>query len=69
MARKKELVFHLPEADYSETFIRVLAIAVHLDLIKPPELTYLLESGKTIDSITNVLGIRITDNIAGSTRG
>jgi hypothetical protein len=58
---KKKLVFHLSEGDYSETFIKILAMAIHLDLVIPSELTYWLENDRTIDRITLELSNRIKE--------
>jgi hypothetical protein len=61
VGKKKVIKFYLPEGEYSDVFIKVLAMAIHLELLQPSELTYMLETGKTINSITEELGKRIKE--------
>lgn len=60
MARKRTRMYHLPEGEYSDGFLRYLAMAIHVDLLEPEELTFHLENGTTIDQIGFELKKRIT---------
>lgn len=62
VAKKKVKYYHLPEGDYSDSFIRYLAMAVHLNLIEPEQLTFWFESGKTISQINVYLQNKILNN-------
>jgi len=62
MAAKVKTKFHLPVNDYSLEFIMTLAMAGHLKLITSAELTYMFDSGKTIDQISNELLRRVVAN-------
>lgn len=55
-------LFPLKENNYTPNFIMALAMAIHLKLIEPAELTYLQDSGKTLDYVEKLLLKRITDN-------
>jgi len=56
----KPVRFYSMQNVYSEDFIYVFAMAVYLRLIEPSELTYLQNSGKTVDQIKDILKLRIT---------
>ncbi len=62
MAGNRIRKFHLIEGEYTEDFIKYLAMAIHLELIEPSELTVMLEDGTNIKSITNLLAKRILDS-------
>jgi len=55
----KDKSYHLPENNYSGAFIRYLAMADHLKIFEPEELTFMLESGKTLNEIALTLKTRI----------
>lgn len=55
-------IYKLPEGNYSLNFIRSLAMAGHLGLVEPSELTFMLESGKNKDLIGSELLKRVVVN-------
>lgn len=59
---KKVEKYKLLEGEYSSDFIKLLAMAVHLNLIKPSELLVLQQDGIAIDQISSLLTKRILDN-------
>lgn len=62
MAKKVGIKFPLDKNNYPLDFIMVLAMSGHLKLITPAELTYMFDSGRTIDQISNELLRRVVAN-------
>lgn len=59
MAKTKH--YNLPEGIYHPDFIKALAIASHLGLMEPSELTYLLNNGTKQFAIANTIMKRVKD--------
>lgn len=59
MAKTK--YYNLPEGTYHPDFLKALAIASHLGLMEPSELTYLLNSGTKHFDIANTIMKRVKD--------
>ena len=62
MADKNNKLYTIPLGNYNTNFLRALAIAAHLKLVEPSELTYMFESGKTHNSIAKELYDRAIAN-------
>jgi len=59
MAKK---LYRLPEAKYDPTFIKALAMAIHLNLLEPGELEYWQDEGFSQAKMAKELYDRIVAN-------
>lgn len=56
----RRILYSLPEGKYHATLIKVVAMAIHTEVISPEELSYMLSKMKQSE-IANILYQRVLD--------
>jgi hypothetical protein len=54
--------FHFPKGEYNTTFLKAVAMAVHIDKLSPAELQYFFDEGWSQSRISKELYKRIKED-------